>query len=310
MHPTHASIEIKTFEHFQQMMCRDYSRIEWRRSTNDRISGHLSHWQFGALGVGDVSFSSTGVQLVTRSPAEIRNDPRDDFLLMLVDEGHGTFLQNERECALHPGDIVLWHQARPWRLTMTESVRVAPVSIPYALIASRIKTTDGLIARAVHEDSKMGALAASVLRQILQLGSVNGPEALTLSTSATDILSTAMEYELGCSPQPSNRQVDRLNGVKKYILANLHDVNLDLERIAKAQNIAPRTLNRLFIAEGSTPIRWLWKQRLAASYRALLQGDNHQVTTVAFNHGFNDSSHFSRAFKKEFGRSPHSVKSR
>lgn len=310
MHPTQASIEIKTFEHFQQLMCRDYSRIEWQRGGNDRINGHLSYSQFGALGVGDISFNATGIQFVTRSSAEIRKDPRDDFLLMLMIAGHGTFLQNERECSLHPGDIVLWHQARPWSLAMTENVHVVPVNIPYALIASRMKMADRLTARAVHENSKMGALAGAVLHQILKLGSVNDSAASALSSSATDILTTALEYELGGAPYPSHPQVDRLDQVKRYILANLHDANLDIERIAKAQNIAPRTLNRLFVSEGSTPIRWLWQQRLAASYRALLEGNSHQVTTVAFNHGFNDSSHFSRAFKKTFGRSPHTVKSR
>ena len=71
--------------------------------------------------------------------------------------------------------------------------------------------------------------------------------------------------------------------------------------------MAPRTLNRLFAAESTTPIRWLWRQRLAASYKALAEGHVRQVIDAAFSCGFSDPSHFSRAFKAEFGLSPHEV---
>jgi AraC-like DNA-binding protein len=82
---------------------------------------------------------------------------------------------------------------------------------------------------------------------------------------------------------------------------------LDDDAIATAQNMAPRTLNRLFAREGSTPIRWLWQQRLAGAYQALAERRFSHVTDVALSFGFSDVSHFSRAFKAAFGRSPHQV---
>jgi transcriptional regulator GlxA family with amidase domain len=90
-------------------------------------------------------------------------------------------------------------------------------------------------------------------------------------------------------------------------MANLGDTDLDLARIACSQSMAPRTLNRLFAAEGTTPIRWLWRQRLAASYKALAEGHVRQVIDAAFSFGFSDPSHFSRAFKAEFGQPPHAI---
>jgi AraC-like DNA-binding protein len=71
--------------------------------------------------------------------------------------------------------------------------------------------------------------------------------------------------------------------------------------------MAPRTLNRLFAGEGATPIRWLWQQRLAASFTALVEGRVGQVTDAALSFGFSDLSHFSRAFKAQFGHSPQFV---
>jgi AraC-like DNA-binding protein len=77
--------------------------------------------------------------------------------------------------------------------------------------------------------------------------------------------------------------------------------------VALACNVSPRTLMRLFAAEGTTPIRWLWHQRLAAACRALAGGRGARVTEVALSCGFSDLSHFSRAFKAEFGRSPREI---
>jgi AraC-like DNA-binding protein len=95
--------------------------------------------------------------------------------------------------------------------------------------------------------------------------------------------------------------------VKRYVVANLHDPEMTVDSIAAAQNLAPRTLHRLFSAEGTTPIRWLWQQRLSASYKALAEGHVRHVTDAALTFGFTDLSHFSRAFKKTFGHAPHTL---
>ena len=85
---------------------------------------------------------------------------------------------------------------------------------------------------------------------------------------------------------------------------------LDVNMIAKAQKTGRRTLFRLFAEEGSTPMRWLWQQRLARSYRALAEGRITQVTDAAFSNGFSDLAHFSRTFKAKFGVSPQTLKRR
>jgi transcriptional regulator GlxA family with amidase domain len=71
-------------------------------------------------------------------------------------------------------------------------------------------------------------------------------------------------------------------------LAHLHDPELDLVTIARRKNMAARTLNRLFAQEGTTPIRWLWGQRLAAAYQALADKRLGRVTDAAFNFGFSE----------------------
>jgi len=122
--------------------------------------------------------------------------------------------------------------------------------------------------------------------------------------AALDIVATALDLEA----DDLSSQGGQLEKIKQYILANLPDPELTTERIAHANHIAPRTLNRLFAADGTTPIRWLWQQRLSASFIALAEGQVSQVTDAAMNFGFNDLSHFSRTFKKIVRLLPHSLK--
>jgi len=94
---------------------------------------------------------------------------------------------------------------------------------------------------------------------------------------------------------------------KQFMLDRLSDSALDTGVITSSLGIGPRTLQRMFAAEGTTAMRWLWQQRLNASRRALAQGEVAQVSDAAMRYGFSNFSHFSRAFKEAFGVSPRTV---
>lgn len=123
-----------------------------------------------------------------------------------------------------------------------------------------------------------------------------------------DIISTTLDGELGAEAQANLEQHRLLLQVQRYMLAHLHEAGIDLEAIARAQNVSPRTLSRIFATEGTTPMRWLWRQRLAASHKLLSDGSVNNVTEAAFSVGFSDVSHFGRAFKREFGRLPQTLR--
>ena len=92
--------------------------------------------------------------------------------------------------------------------------------------------------------------------------------------------------------------------MKQFLLRNLDQTDLTVQSISAAVHVSPRTLNRLFAAEGTTVIRWLWQQRLSASHAVLIKGQIKQVSQVALSFCFTNLSHFSRAFKQAYGLSP------
>ena len=294
------------FEHWHQVTCRSYSTTECRRVVDRRFRARITIRELGALAISALSTSTPPDELirVTRGPAEIRRDPRDYFMLWLLLDGQIGLTQNGRSTLMRAGDLFVYDQAQPFVLDFGSRYRALMVTIPRPLLTSRVPQAHQLAGRRIAASSNLGALAASIVRQLYQLEDTTREDvAYRLGASALDMLVTTLDAQ--ADPWPgSTRQQRRLAEAKRYMLAHLDDPNLDLERIAKAQDIAPRTLYRLFAGEGTTPIRWLWQQRLAASFKALTEGKVTQVTDAALNHGFSDVSHFSRTFRATFGQSP------
>jgi AraC-like DNA-binding protein len=297
------------FEHWHYATCHNYSITDYRRAKPGPFTGHISARSFGSLTVSKLSsFASESRIEVVRGSAEIRGDPRDQFMLFLVYCGDVGFAQNERTARLQGGDMIIYDQARPFTMGFGGDARQIIVSIPRPLMASRLPDVERFTARPIASRSKLGALTAAVVRQLVEFEtSLDEDIANRVGGSALDILATALEAELSEDAEGDGRHHARLMRVKRYVVANLHDPEMTIESIAAAQNLAPRTLHRLFSAEGTTPIRWLWQQRLSASYKALAEGHVRHVTDAALSFGFTDLSHFSRAFRKTFGHAPHTL---
>lgn len=98
----------------------------------------------------------------------------------------------------------------------------------------------------------------------------------------------------------------RLQAVKADIIANLPRQDLSLGFISKRQRLSPRHIRRLFRAEGTTFTDFLLEQRLVRAHRMVADPHhgNWLVSTVAYECGFGDLSHFNHTFRRRFGATP------
>ncbi len=76
--------------------------------------------------------------------------------------------------------------------------------------------------------------------------------------------------------------------------------------VAAGVGLSPRYINDLFRDEGTSLMRHVWRRRLENCRKDLANPAHagQRLTEIAFHWGFNDLSHFSRAFRQRFGCSP------
>jgi len=76
------------------------------------------------------------------------------------------------------------------------------------------------------------------------------------------------------------------------------------QRLASLSNMSLRAFERRFLATFHlTPQRFLRKLRLRIASRALVYTED-SLSKIALSSGFADQSHFSREFRRQFGRTP------
>jgi AraC-like DNA-binding protein len=116
----------------------------------------------------------------------------------------------------------------------------------------------------------VGHLLAQMIREsaALDLSGNQGSTGSLVGSAIVDMLAATLEIQAGRPGHVSSHEA-RVERTKAYIDRHLDAASLDVEQLAAAQSVSSRTLTRAFAQQGSTPMSWLWKRRIEASYCAL-----------------------------------------
>lgn len=133
---------------------------------------------------------------------------------------------------------------------------------------------------------------------------------LYLQGKALELLAMKLE-QLNCSKSGSDyvinlteKDLERIRKAKEILISDLQSPP-SLNELARASAINTKKLKYGFKdVYGMTAFAYLRQERLNSARKLLEKGDKN-VTEIAFEVGYNSLSHFSAAFKKEFGVLPH-----
>jgi AraC-like DNA-binding protein len=296
--------KIERFDYWHNFTCRSYSTTECRQLTDGPVNAAVATQILDNLLLCDVAVAPNWPTRFWRGPDEIRRSPVEKFSLFAVEVGKVGVAQGTNRTLIGPGEIALYYQDIPFTLELPTGLRAIHLTFPRTLLTARVPTAFN--STAVGLKSRLSRMAGEIFRQLLQLDIPSDSNAARrLCGSALDVLSAAIEWDSAERPDSESEPLEK---AKSFMLANRHDAELDVEKIAQATGVAQRTLYRYFAADGTSPMRWLWKRRLDASFAALSEGKATRVTDVAMSFGFSDLSHFSRLFKNTFGCTPQSLK--
>lgn len=287
---------------WRDSVCRAYSVTNCSRIDDGKFAGEFEGRPFGGIGVGKIF--STPLRYI-RGAEDIRANPVNNYMLMLMLEGTVAVSQNERSTLANPGDLVIYHQDRPFSLQFDREYSALTFVVPEPIIESRNWSPLSAGACKIGAETANGRFATGLLRQFADISSLdNVVREERIVAGALDLINGAVAGMIGCSGGQDEQKTKLLESVKQYMIRNIEDADLDLEKICRVNGVSARTLNRLFASQSFTPMSWLWNCRLDASYEALRLRSVTNVTEAAFSFGFKSVSHFSSVFKKKYGFSP------
>ena len=148
------------------------------------------------------------------------------------------------------------------------------------------------------------------LVQRLESAETNPLEPLWADVTAlqlvADVLESAFVQRGVAKPRRKATDADhaeRTEAVKTYLAARMSE-RVTLDDVALAVHVSPFHLARIFQQQTGMPVhRYLTQLRLRASLERLADGAG-DLTAVALELGFSSHSHFTDAFRREFGKAP------
>ncbi len=203
------------------------------------------------------------------------------------------------------GDLFVWLSDKEMKFEVTENLHKSTLMIPCAQIKERLPRDTVLNSTVIDGTTRMGAMLNSHLACLTNHeGAFDVSDNSTIKRITLELVTSCLGHSLDHMPNGLSQQY--LRGAQNYILDNLQDENMTPGNIAHANRISVRYLHMIFEQTGQTVSSWIREMRLQRCRDSLESGrtESSRVSDIAYQWGFNDASHFSRAFKNRFGVSP------
>ncbi|WP_420232755.1 helix-turn-helix domain-containing protein [Pseudomonas sp. ABY48] len=243
---------------------------------------------------------------VERGLALIARDDRDLIKLVVQQQGRAVFSQGGRDALLEPGQWALYDTRRPYSVSNLTQVRQLVMMVPRAELSLRAGEIGQLTARGFgHAGGVDRMVPAYFSRLFAEINAVQDSARAELGNIAVHLLRMALSETGNKSQMPSVRETLRFQ-IQEFVQQNLVNVELSVDTVATRFRCSKRHIHAVFSEEGSTLGQFIWRSRLARIRDAL--GDSRllhrSVTEIAYQWGFNNAAHFSKAFKAQYGLPP------
>lgn len=220
-------------------------------------------------------------------------------------EGAAHLQQRSRSSEISAGRWTVYDASAPYVMDMSEGSAFLTLVFNSEQDANWCRLADALHG-AARPTTGAASVAAGAVRSVLNEGIALTPREWSAFKDSLFALLSAHVAE-----RPIDRSASVLEDVvadaTAYIIRNLASPELSVTRIAEAMRVSRRTIYNAFSTIGQTPQRFILHARLDYCFRILSDqkaSQPAQITRLAFDAGFNDSAHFSRAFRQHYGVSP------
>lgn len=299
------------FDFWHEVVTRNLVDLEYELIGRQPFDATFAGCRLGMLNLSRIEASP---HRAARSSIGIARSDTESLVFNFVLSGSLQSEQDGRRTWLKVGDGAFCDARRPYVLQRDEPFTIASLQVPRAVVAARISGLDRMSAINLCERSELAPMVFGYLSQLAQRASKLDPAIRAkVGQNFTELLVALLAEFADANPLPQSEYRNlTLMRIKDLVERNLGNDKLGPDFVAAELKLSPRYINNLLEAEDTSLSRYIWQRRLERSAEQLrdpgLRGRT--ISVIALNNGFNDLSHFSKAFRERFSLSPRDYRSR
>jgi AraC-like DNA-binding protein len=296
----------KRYDAWRDAICDSYVHVDVAATHPDNYQGFIREEHFGDVVLTDILLSE---QRITRNNRHISRLDKDCYYLQLIHHGNINVVQHGETHLSNAARSVMFSTTEPYQLECVGEVRSLYLEIPRDIFAERFPHEQIPVSSTLNCAQGMGRIATEFCAMLATEGSRLNPDDRTkMGGQILDVLALTLMSEGSDMPEiDGSVQQARLRSVQRWIESNIGSSELSLDRIAAANGMSLRYLHLLFRHCDMSASEWIWNRRLQLCYGEINKRDGRSITTIAFDHGFNSSAHFSTIFRRKYGITPRDV---
>ena len=296
----------KRYAAWQAAICDFYVHVDVRATQPEDYRGFIREACFGDVVLTDILLSE---QSIRRNGQHISRLDKDCYYLQLIHHGHLNVLQRGETHSSNAARGAIFYATEQYELQCIGQARSFYVEVPRLAFARRFPNGEVPITGTLNTTQGLGRIAAEFCSMLAAEASrLDAAMRRQLGEQLVDLLAAALMAPDGDMPMlDGSVQKARLRSVQQWIESHIGDPDLSLERVAAANGMSLRYLHQIFRHCDMSVSEWIWGRRLQLCYDRIAKGEGPSITSIAFNHGFNSSAHFSTAFRRKYGISPREI---
>ena len=270
-------------------------------------AGSIAVWREGADGVS-VARLSAAAQVLSSSGQRRLALP----LFVLAIDGELSVKTGSALQSVGVGDALVLPLHGDWQVIARRPVRILILGVTAIAFPGRRIGASAIEGAQVPRDALSSVLSRTLEAAADVLDTLAPPDWSSIAASLAEMLLAVVHRPTTRHTEPgqtSNQQALRAR-IGQTIERRLGEPDLTPARVAQAEGISERYLQKLFELTGDTFTLSLRERRLQRAWLDLSNpaGHHHAVSEIAFRNGFNDAAHFSRVFRDRFGLSPRALR--
>ncbi len=258
----------------------------------------------GPVAINSVQGSPTRV---SRSKAQLVDDD-DSFLFLLHTGRKQEISHNGRAIILAPGDACVIQNSRPSAAAYPEGGSTLVVRMDGMALRAVVREPEALAGNLIAHNRPGVNLLNGYLRSFTEAGDgLTGDLLRTFGLHVIDLVASILgaTRDGAAQAEVGGIRAARLRQVLDRIATQACNPGFNVEAVAAELAVSSRTIQLMLEETGSTFSGHVGEHRMRQAWRLLADPkSNLSIAEVAFAVGYNDLSHFYRAFRRRFGETP------